>query len=70
MARLEAPRRHEVASNGWRGSAVCRARSCFSSWQEEEDNRARGGLGLAWASGKLFPIFSFLVFLFCYLLLC
>ena len=30
----------------WPRPAVRRARSCFSSWQEEEDSAAPGGPGL------------------------
>src|SRR4051812_7306564 len=46
-------RRGGAASRSWRGSTVRRARSCFSSWQEEEDSAAPGGLGrqVDWPGG-------------------
>ena len=51
--------------------AVRAARSCFSSWREEEDFAALGGLGLQvqywaywWAPGKLLPGKSFSLSLF------
>ena len=47
MVRVEATRqsRGTQAGRSRRGSSVHRARSCFSSWQEEEDSAALGGLG-------------------------
>ena len=37
----------------WRGSRARRARSCFSSWQEEEDSAAPGGPGWLCLAGLL-----------------
>ena len=53
------------ASRRWPGNvaalAGASARSCFSSWQEEEDSRAPGGLGL---HGRQVRVFHFFLFLF------
>ena len=47
MVRVEAIRRSRgtQAGRSRRGSSAHRARSCFSSWQEDEDSAAPGGLG-------------------------
>ena len=41
------------AGRSWRGSPARRARSCFSSWQEEVDSAAPGGPGWLCPAGLL-----------------
>ena len=55
MVRVEATRqsRGTQAGRSRRGSSVHRARSCFSSWQEEEDSAALGGPGWLCPAGLL-----------------
>ena len=55
MASPDARGRQEVASRGWRGSAVRSPRSCLAFWQKVEEAAALAGLhsvGPAGAPGK------------------